>query len=171
MIFVYLDICIYLVHKRYTTNACSMRRSQYGIFLFAPIPEHVTHLLLSNCLKILMSYLFLRERERDRERKRERESKQGRGRERGRHRSWSWLQVLSCQHRSWRGAWTCELQNHDLSWSWTLNLLSHPGAPIDKLFKTWYGACKRYKSYWCSNHNRGCSVDNFLHISSIFPLP
>ena len=56
--------------------------------------------------------------------------------ERGRHRTWSRVQDLSYQHRALHGAQTHKPWDHDLSWSQMLNRLSHPGIPVERIFKT-----------------------------------
>ena len=74
-------------------------------------------------------------------RERERETEWGRGRHTHTHthahRIWSRFQAPSCQHRAQLGARTHEQWDHDLSRRWNLDQLSHPGAPLFGLWKSW----------------------------------
>ena len=83
--------------------------------------------IFSNTHFFNVLFIFLRQGETEHE--------QGRARERGRHSIRNRLQALSCQHRARRGARTHRPRDHDLSRSRSLNRLSHPGAPMCKLFK------------------------------------
>ena len=73
----------------------------------------------------------------------------------GDHRIRSGLQALSCQQRARHEAQTHELCDHDLNQSQMLNQLSHPGAPINTIFKAlghlgdvMYCFCFHFSQHW-----------------------
>lgn len=57
LIFIFSVKCTYLAYSRRTLDACSIRRSQYWVFLLAPKSEYVIHLLLANCWKLSMWFI------------------------------------------------------------------------------------------------------------------